>query len=561
MGLTATKPTPQATGFIGPPHGYAFADYEAETELAQFNLTLPAAKTTYFRVTALRDGMESLPSEPIAIKVPEAGRPNILIVNGFDRWDGYVQETDNTKDYVVRHAKAIERAGHRYFFVSTSNEALTDGSVALSDYEFVDWYTGEESTEHESFSTAEQSLITAYLNEGGHLLVSGGEIGWDLVDHGDDADKAFYQNTLQTTYESDDAASYRFQGVAGTLFDGVGFADFDDGTHGTYNVDYPDVISGFADSVVCLRYDRDDLGAAVCSEAAGEHSEGKLVHMGFPFETIVSAEIRGYLMLKILQRMGSTIAVPDVDGDIETDGDDDWEGCTWAYECIGSELWRIASCGSEESEMLADCGRADLCDAEHGTCLNDTDGDEDFDMEWQEANEYEDEEIEQDETKPTEDGDATEFPSIETCEPGYHLDGYTCVPDDASTPDSAVDEDGGSSGGCQSTEGNVAFWLVHLFALGFFPIPPLVSRKREGGKKLIVFQQNCHTFASILLHFLYNRRSATPVGGCRVYGESPTKTKNCPTLVFCGRLCSCELDWANVTRRVRSKARRGARIP
>ncbi len=456
-------------------HGYAFSTHEAETELTQYSLDLPAAKTTYVRVTALRDGMESLPSEPIAIKIPEAGRPNILLVNGFDRQDRYVQEPDNTRDYVVRHAKAMERAGHRYFFVSTSNEALHDASVLMGDYEFVDWYVGEESTEHESFSDEEQTLISTYLNNGGHMLVSGGEIGWDLVDYGSDEDIAFYQNTLQTTYESDDAESYRFQGVVGTLFDGVGYADFDDGTQGTYNVDYPDVVSGFADSVVCLQYDRESLGAAICTESAGEHSTGKLVHLGFPFETIVSAEVRGYLMQKILSRMAETIPIPDLDGD-ESDGDT--ENCTWDYECIGSELWHILSCGGE-SELLAECGREDLCDAARGACLNDTDGDEEFDIEWQEANEYEEEANEQESDEPSApvDGDSG-LPGDDACQDGYHLDGYTCVPDDPGTDDEddsgSVSEDDTSSSGCRSGDSPLA-WILALLMLAL-----MLGRRRAG---------------------------------------------------------------------------------
>ena len=66
---------------------------------------------------------------------------------------------------------------------------------------------GDESTEHETFSAAEQILVQQYLESGGKIFVSGSEIGWDLFEKGTPSDKNFYTNYLKAIYKSDDALS------------------------------------------------------------------------------------------------------------------------------------------------------------------------------------------------------------------------------------------------------------------------------------------------------------------------------------------------------------------
>jgi len=85
-------------------------------------------------------------------------------------------------------------------FISTSNEAVIQGLVDLNDYEIVMWILMDESTEDETFSGVEQSLIKNFLEQNGNFFISGSEIGWDLVEKGSAADKEFFKNYLKSSF-------------------------------------------------------------------------------------------------------------------------------------------------------------------------------------------------------------------------------------------------------------------------------------------------------------------------------------------------------------------------
>jgi hypothetical protein len=172
--------------------------------------------------------------------------------------------------------------------------------VVLSNYRAVDWALGEESTQHQTFAAQEQLLLQNYLNAGGRLLLSGAEIGWDLDQNGSASDRAFYRNVLGASYVADDAGTYLLQaGVAGSISQGLPAGSFDNGTHGSYDVDWPDVIAPTdARSAVCLRY-----GNGLCAgiQKLDAATGARVVHFAFPLETIVDPALRAGLMQQALR--------------------------------------------------------------------------------------------------------------------------------------------------------------------------------------------------------------------------------------------------------------------
>jgi hypothetical protein len=98
---------------------------------------------------------------------------------------------------------------------------------------------------------------------------------------------------------------YQASAVAGSIFDGVPSFFFDNGTQGTINVKWPDVIKEINGSVSALQYAGFNTSygsAAINFEGMFPNgtSEGKIVAMGFPFETIYPEENRNSLMDKII---------------------------------------------------------------------------------------------------------------------------------------------------------------------------------------------------------------------------------------------------------------------
>lgn len=281
------------------PDGKGFVEVAQASNPKWSTGPLPHRTVLSFRVRALNSSGRSLPTEVLTAGTSHTGTAELLLVQGFDRLGKFVKSPENTRDYLRLHGDAIVRAAEfSVGFDAASNEAVTRGRLSLAGYRAVDWLLGEESTRDESFSTSEQTLVRGYLAGGGRLLVSGSEIGWDLDQRGTTTDRAFYHDVLGARYVRDDAATYAFRPVAGSVFAGLASGVFDDGTHGTYDVDYPDVVvPSDARSTPALYYGTGSDVAAI-QRVAGQ---GRVVYLGFPLETVVDAGLRAGLMQRALR--------------------------------------------------------------------------------------------------------------------------------------------------------------------------------------------------------------------------------------------------------------------
>lgn len=268
----------------------------------------------YIQVSAANEHGESPLTEVLGV-IPTSQEVSILIVNGFDRVNG----TNNTFDFIRRHGPAIQSAGHT--FDACSNETISSGRINLEDYFIVDWILGEEGTATSSFSANEQLKVGNFLESGGALIVSGSEIGYDLVAQGNGDDLAFYTNYLKSTYISDAAGGYQGVYEAFGTEDGI-FTEFssiayDNGSHGTYDVDYPDGIQPEGGSEINLKYSNVDYssrgGAGVQYIGTFGNSQipGGIVHLAIPFETIYPSTTRNALMDGILNYFFSNLKIVD----------------------------------------------------------------------------------------------------------------------------------------------------------------------------------------------------------------------------------------------------------
>ena len=222
---------------------------------------MPTNLPTYFRVTALNAGGESFGSPVVSAKPQAGSKAPILIVNNFTRLDrvGDQLETNtglevtgaqvldrvnslynNSQNYVIQAASAINAFSSTVGIDSCSASAIASGEISLSNYKAVIWMSGEQSTVDQTFTATTQPLVTSYLNGGGKLFVSGSEVGFDLVASGHGS--SFFTNTLKASYQADDSNTHSATGASGSIFAGISLA-FDDGTSGTYDVNSPDVIN------------------------------------------------------------------------------------------------------------------------------------------------------------------------------------------------------------------------------------------------------------------------------------------------------------------------------
>jgi len=262
---------------------YASADNTLQQESRGINLTKDSDLACYFKLTAMGADIpsnESSPSDTYGYKyLPAAHR--ILIVDGFDRVVGSYSAPFH--EFAMHMGKALEP--FQVSFETIDNDDLLAGSISLNEFDAVFWILGDESVGDETFSDPEQTLVKNYLKQGGKLFVSGSEIAWDLDSKGSASDKDFIHNYLCASYNQDDSQSYNVLGVTG-VFNNLTI-QYDDGTHGIYEENYPDAFNTSNNSQAILKYDNDKIAAvAKTGIFPGGSETGSVILTGFPFETI-----------------------------------------------------------------------------------------------------------------------------------------------------------------------------------------------------------------------------------------------------------------------------------
>ncbi|MCC5876916.1 MAG: hypothetical protein JJU11_11915 [Candidatus Sumerlaeia bacterium] len=323
--------------------GFTSVEFLSGATTSNFNITphVPAGETRHFRVVATNDGGQSHPSGVVSVR-RQSGRADALIINGFERYDRttnyrqvepaylgspsagggtihrVVPRFNNSFDYSVEVGESL--AAHGVTFDTVQNDQVIDSSVQLGDYNAVYWILGEESTVNVTFNATEQTLVENYLAGGGHLFLSGAEVAWDLGrTAASSSNKAFLQNTLKTQpftsgNPEDNAQTYTAQGVPGGIFDGIGSFNFSDGSdiHGKYDVAFPDVLVPTGGATVAMQYVggySPNLSAAIVHP--GDDNRGALVYLGFPFETILDANLRDDVMGAVVTYFAEATQVGD----------------------------------------------------------------------------------------------------------------------------------------------------------------------------------------------------------------------------------------------------------
>ncbi len=371
--LTVAWAAPAATAFSGAPasgylvesslDGLAFGNPVAvaggATSLALAGLD--ADTPFYFRVVATNAGGLSMPSPVVGACLPAdaAASTPVLYVDGFTRADYacspglFVAKVGNyatlvrprmvnARDYVKEHGAAIHAAGRA--FDSVTADRVT--AALLAQYPAVVWGLGKESTEHETFSAAEQAVVAAYLDAGGRLFVSGSGIAYALGSKGSAADKVFLTNVLHVAYARDSGAAASAQGLSGTILSNVSLAFHTNATQRLENIrgdiypaDYPDAFTPAAGAVSLATYGSGSYVAAV----AWSNASARTVVMGIPFETIDDAARRATVMTRVLDFLAAETPVDPSKVDPDGDGIPD----AWETQYFGGPTNCVASADSD----------------------------------------------------------------------------------------------------------------------------------------------------------------------------------------------------------------------
>lgn len=317
---------------------------------------LPEKDRLYsFRVAALNEGGQSMPSETLSASIASDNKGTVLVINGFQRLSApQTVETDstqgfdiisdpgvqymrspilcgvqqifridsidspeevslgtsdetlngtllagNTFDYPAIHGQSIAKAG--WSFVSCSRDAVQDGSVDMNGYRVVDLILGLQKRslqdtifrkDYSTFPPVLQQKITSYLNGDGKLFTSGSYVGADMIS--DLADEQFTTKVLH----------YRWEGPlpSETENNVKGLRSKPEirrqATASGYGVTRPDVLSPTEKGTTLLTYTDSRLAAGIGYK--DRHNTACLT-LGFPFESITQERERDRLMRSVLK--------------------------------------------------------------------------------------------------------------------------------------------------------------------------------------------------------------------------------------------------------------------
>jgi hypothetical protein len=198
----------------------------------------------------------------------------ILVVDGFDRvldgsWGGLAHDFAA----IVGEAAGAPVA-------TISHRAITDDNFELSAYRTVIWLCGDQSTADHTFTSAEQAAVTAYLAGGGHLVISGSEVGYEMSS----VNPSWLASTAGAAFASDNSGSYSVSGA--------GVSATYAGPNAPYPEEYPDTFTATGSGAVVLSY---ATGAAAAVGIAG-----RAVIVGFPLELVDTDAARAQVVQALI---------------------------------------------------------------------------------------------------------------------------------------------------------------------------------------------------------------------------------------------------------------------
>lgn len=335
-----------------------------ETSKPHFEIEAADDDIHSFRIIAFNEGGRSFPSETLAFRNAENGSKPILIINGFTRvsapsiiveedyagfdttndfgvpyikdvsFTGYQTEfhrsagnafgnssdrevasviAGNTFDYPALHGCAIMDAGRG--FVSASLGAVEQGSINLSDYKTIDLILGKQKAttmgkgnngaEFFTFPPKLRSSLTAFLEDGGDLLVSGQYVASDFYDTRNDKEAIRWGNEVLMIAPADSASrslSGRIDGVASplrsTLSDRI-YTYSNTLNEDQYIVERPDALTalpGADEAATFLTFSDTDASAGLLIR----DGKSRRAVMSIPFESLTDENQRNLLMKEIL---------------------------------------------------------------------------------------------------------------------------------------------------------------------------------------------------------------------------------------------------------------------
>ena len=199
----------------------------------------------------------------------EMGKPHILLVD------------DDTDANYEAYYKPLLKNSYIYA-MPWGNKISGLPTDTLDNFDTIIWFTGDD--RNTTLTHAEQTLLKNFLDSGGKLLLSGQNIGYDLVEDGTYEDSLFYANYLKAEFINDKAEPIMLLGNPDDPIMQGTFINFDGGYGGAFNQDSPDIIKEIEPASLLLKYipSQETAGLKYFNETTGSY----VVYLPFGIEGI-----------------------------------------------------------------------------------------------------------------------------------------------------------------------------------------------------------------------------------------------------------------------------------
>lgn len=265
---------------------------------------------------SINDGEISF-QEQIEILV---GKPDILIVNDDHIPSTYPWDYDAERFY----KNALYARDETYHVWNTVTTGVPEVTV-LSDYDKVIWFTGR--SDHPALTPDDVSTLQAFLDAGGHLIISGQDIAEDL--QGD----PFLSDYLHAEFVADSSEDIWMNPVPGDpITGGLNMLSLVSGDYGAANQDSPDEIRVLGEAQSMLTYFNSGEAAAL-----RYMNDYRLVYFAFGFESFVDFyDVSNALELRadILQSIFDWFQYEPQIGDVNQDGNVNIVDVIWVVNIV-----------------------------------------------------------------------------------------------------------------------------------------------------------------------------------------------------------------------------------
>ncbi|UCE18581.1 MAG: Omp28-related outer membrane protein [Gemmatimonadota bacterium] len=270
---------------------------------------------TDITITLTANGGQVTFEEEIEILV---GKPNILIVNddhipAVFPWDynaeGFYKMAlyDRDETYHVWNTTLVE----------------TPGADVLLSYDIVIWFTGASDP---TITPEDEAVLTAYLDAGGNLIISGQDIASDLQG------SSFLSDYLHAEFVADSSSDIWLNPTADPITGELSMLSLASGDYGAANQDSPDEIAPLGDAMPILTYYNSGRTAAL-----RYMNDYRLVYFAFGFESLVEFyDVANSFNMRadFLQRIFDWFEFEPQIGDVNENGNVDIIDVVWVVNIV-----------------------------------------------------------------------------------------------------------------------------------------------------------------------------------------------------------------------------------